>query len=102
MSAVLVGNPAAGALEACRLLGVAGTLVWHDAGAIREATDELVDAGWDALLVNPADEGFSTASMSHWAQLHGAAPAVVLWIDADEAIASTVDVSLMVLSLIHI
>jgi len=97
MTALLVGDPASGALAACGGLGVAGTLVWHDAAAIREATDELVSIGWDALLVNPADEGFSTASMSHWAQVHEAAPAAVLWRAEHDSSMSTVDVALMVM-----
>ena len=97
MTALLVGDPSSGALEACRALGVAGTVVWHDAEAIREATDELVAIGWDALLVNPDDEGFSTASMSHWAQLHESAPAAVLWLAEAEGAEATVGVALMVM-----
>jgi len=74
MTMIVVGDPSAGALRACAALGGAGTLVWGSTDALREAADALSALGWDALLVDPADEALATGAMSLLAQTRGHAP----------------------------
>jgi hypothetical protein len=95
---IVVGEPSRGGIAAARAFGRAGgTLAWHDADALRDATDALGSLGWDALLVDPANEPLSTAAMGHRAQIHGTAAAVVLAAD-DPADAENVSlVALMVM-----
>lgn len=90
---IVVGAPAGVGVDVVRALSDSmggGTLVWSDADALREASDAVAACDWDVLVVRPDDEGFSTAAMSHRAQVHGEPPVLVLAAsrsDGDEVVA---------------
>jgi hypothetical protein len=64
----------------------AGTLVWPDPNALRNAVDTLQDFGWDVLVVDPADEALSGAALGHRSQIHGIPAAIVLAASSREEI----------------
>lgn len=95
---IIVGEPSRGGVSAAGAFGApGGTLAWHDAASIREATDALGSLGWDALLVDPANEPLSTAAMGHRAQIHGTAAAVILAADDAGDIDAVTAVAVLVL-----
>lgn len=84
---IVVGAPeGAGGAAVRRAAQVisAGTLAWSDHDALRAAADEVVALGWDTLVIRSDDEGFSTAAMSHRAQVHGAPPVLIVAADGEE------------------
>jgi hypothetical protein len=96
---MVVGHPmgagGAAARAAAEVLA-GGTLVWSDGAALREACDEFVAVGWDTLVVKGDDEGFSTAAMSHRAQVHGEPPVLIVAAADDEDASEVISVATMV------
>lgn len=96
---IVVGVPMGAGGAAARAVAAVlagGTLVWSDGGALRDACDEFVAVGWDTLVVKGDDEGFSTAAMSHRAQVHGEPPVLVVAVADDEDPTEVVSVATMV------
>lgn len=94
---IIIGDPGSAVLDLVQQLAGAGlrdgTVVWSDGLALREASESLIDAQWDALLVDPDDEPLSTAAMSHRAQIHGV-PLAVIVCDAAPATTSVATMAL--------
>jgi len=79
---IVVGAPSASLLALIGDLPFEGTVVWSNAAELRESSEDLHAAGWDALLIDPEDESFSTAAMSHRSQIHGTASVVIVYAEA--------------------
>ena len=97
MRALVVGDPTGGVLATCRALPVVGTLAWPSTAVLRDVTDELSEMGWEAMVVDPDDLGFSTSSMSLLAQMHGTAAGVVVHCDDTSSVDEVTSVAVMAL-----
>ena len=87
---IVIGAPGEALLKFISVVSagghVHGTAIWSDGQALRDISDGLALLGWDALLVDPGDEPFSTAAMSHRAQIHGEPSFVLLVCDGNSQV----------------